>query len=245
VGKIAMHHGDILNSIRAAMIFPANEEKARIYVGWIMAARLRRLGHTPKYPHAAIHPIGLETVLAVGRDAVAFPHIKADCDKNLFAGLAVGEILKSLHALICSDPQTASIEAAIQVVEDRGFENGFKTGRSTFWKHLSAFQAVLHLCGAWSIRERKWKLSGEYTAALDARAFLTEAEILKRDLVSWNSKRSQPIKLLQGTFLDPYEGYIPYESEPQRAGRIPPLVLPTTAMPNRRPPGRPRKPRLG
>jgi hypothetical protein len=233
---ITVHHNDLVTSVRAAMIFPNDVEKGRIFVAWFLSqGPLRKL-------HTDGHQISPEWHLDVTKDAGEFWRVRDEVGKNEMQGAAVGEIIQSLWALICSHRAVASIGGAIEVVESLVAKNGPRSDRSTFREHLSALQPVLHLWGAWAIRRRKWieDASQGYTARLDVRAFITEAEALREQLLLWNGARTNPSSLLQKDFLCPYAGWIPFENESLKTGFIPGLALMPGDVPDRKPLGRPK-----
>jgi hypothetical protein len=133
-------------------------------------------------------------------------------------------------------------------VENLGVEHGHKTGRSSFRAHLSKFSSVLHLLGAWDMRGRRFIVDSAvgYTATVDAKFFVAEAQVLLRKLREWSSTRRTSTP--EGSYLsaDKFQGgpdWIPpeYMEAWPRTGRLRRQALPEENIPVRRSPGRPRK----
>jgi hypothetical protein len=189
------------------MIFPRDEEKARIVVGWGCATE------------------STSNTEPTGRDAASFAFIRDEVVRNWAAGHAVGEVIKALFALVSTDKDRhlASINGAIRVAQ------GSAIGRSTLLQHLSSLQPVLHLWGAWSKRDRRWPRDKE-----DLDFFLEEAEIILHELKVWNSSQPTPSLHLKGQFVSPYEGWMPRFDVKVHAISLPDEKVPKRMPPGRK-----------
>jgi molybdopterin converting factor small subunit len=224
--SIAILHGDLPRSVRAAMLFPADQEKARVVVGWAIARQLQ----LPSTRTA-------DDLVLIAKDAAAFTHLKEEVGRRETAGEAVGEVIKALFAMISteSDRKSASFEAAILVVENTVFKAGEKTSRTGLRDHLALLRPVLHLWGAWSRFERRWP-----STDIEAAALVEYAEILREQLVAWDHGRNPSSKHLSGDFLRPYEGWLP-QGLKLHALSLRPDDVPVRRSAGRRPKTRPAK----
>jgi hypothetical protein len=97
---IPIFYDDLKSSVKAAMIFPRDPQKAGAYVGWLRAQEL-----DPS-----------EVVRAeVARDAAAFAPCYEEAIENLKRGYDAAFLVSALWGLICSDPKKASWEGAIKI----------------------------------------------------------------------------------------------------------------------------------
>jgi hypothetical protein len=218
---IKIFYGDVPRSVRATMLFPADQEKARIVAGWAIARSL----------HSAAGKTADELV-AIARDAAAFVNIRDDVGQREGAGQAVGEVIKVLFAMTSmeQDRNVASFESAIQVVESAVVEAGERTSRTTLSASLTLLRPALHLWGAWSLEGRRWP-----STSAEADALVERAGIILQQLVDWNiGRKGVPSIHLNGEFLHPYHGW-------QSTGlRLYPPRLRRDDVPVRRGAGRPK-----
>jgi hypothetical protein len=164
----------------------------------------------------------------VARDAGAYAYLKDAAEARNDAGARVGEVIKTLFALVGSKDPRASIESAIEVVERKASRHK-GASRTQLYDEVKLLQPALHLWGAWSTyRGRNWMRDRK-----DTDTFLGEAEIIRQQLVAWNGGRQKPMTL--SGLLSPYVGWpIPTELSIQAIS-----LLPEDA-PQRKPPGRPK-----
>jgi hypothetical protein len=218
---IPVFYNDIPRSVRATMLFPVDEEKARTVVGWALAREKPCDGHQRT----------VEELVAIAQDAAAFVFLKEQVRQGEEDGVAVGEVIKVLFAMVGTsrDRAVASIDSAIAVVENEVVFRGSKVSRSWLRSRLKGLQPVLHLWGAWSLAERRWPAN---RTAADK--FIQDAESLRLTLKAWNSSRSGSGKYLSGSFVSPYLDWQPNEDD-KGLGAV---SLRADDVPVRRPPGR-------
>lgn len=158
----------------------------------------------------------------------------------------VGEIVRCLWFLICERKDQASIDLAIQVVENLAVEHGMKAGRSTMRAYLQRYSPVLHFWGAYRIRGGQFTAMPEigYTQVDDFNAFIMEAMSLRAALTSWAASRGRSDQsVISNNAFEPWTGW----SRPTQKAGWPQLgAIPVsklqTEIPWPRPPGR--KPQL-
>jgi hypothetical protein len=225
--RIIVHYGDLAGSVRAAMIFPEDPQKARILVGWHLAG-----GALEEFAKA--HTVDQAELFQIARDANTFQGIRNEVEKREFAGQQAGAVMFVLWALITGHTDVASIENAILQVEQIGNARGLKTHSTTYRKHLKLFQPVLHLW-AESSRRASLKMGRWFSSTADVGVFVTNAMIIADQLKAWNGSHPNPSKLLD-EFICPYEGWSPC------GNGIPAVQLAADLIPTRKKKGRPRKP---
>jgi hypothetical protein len=192
---LPIFYGDVPLSVRAAMLFPIDHEKARVLVGWAIARDLQ-----PPTDRST------DELVSIARDAAAFIKIKEEVGQRELAGQAVGEVGKALFAMVSNhkDRPVASFESAIQVFENVVVQAGQQVGRSRLYRYLGLLQPALHLWAAHSVEARPWPATQS-----DVDLFLERAEIIREQLVKWNAGRSAKSQYLSGKFLQPYRGWVP------------------------------------
>jgi hypothetical protein len=209
-------YGDVALSMRAAMLFPADQEKSRVVVGWAIARDLQ--SPTDR---------STDDLVSIARDAAAFANLRKEVGDREYNGGAAGEVMKALFLMIAHDPHRpyASMEWAMRTVEDVVDKTGGHH-RSKLHEHLKLFRPVLHL---WVVRrlDERWPHTQD-----EADAFIERAEIVREQLTIWNQIRRQPIPHLQ-EFIEPYEGW-----RPQGLRLYPPYLR---SIPVKKAGGRPKK----
>jgi hypothetical protein len=155
-------------------------------------------------------------------------------------GQRAGEVVKTLWALICSRPDIASWDSAIWVVEEG---SAGKAGRATFRADLSEMRAVLHLWGAFALRDYQFRAdpSVGYDGLDDLAAFMNEAMALRQQLCYWRNGRNKPDTLLADEVYGPWIDwdYQPRPGWPKTGGIHRISLPPSVRVPVPRPPGRP------
>jgi hypothetical protein len=157
-------------------------------------------------------------------------------------GAWVGEVVKTLWALICSQPSIASWERAIREIQNQRACAGGTISRATLRACLSEMRPALHLWGAGALRERRWLDDPNvgYDRIDDLSAFMTEAMTLLQQLCIWRDGRDQPDLLLAGAMFGPWpESHEPRPGWPRTGGIYRISFAPDISIPVPRPPGRP------
>jgi hypothetical protein len=149
---LPIFYNDLKSSVKAAVVFPRDREKAEAYVGWLHA---HELGRSDPEALRTRQPRSEEYLSKVARDAAAFASIYQEAIVNLDRGYAAAFLVAVLHGLICSDPKKAGWEAAIQITEKLTSESKTSGSRTYFRDCLYYFQPVLHLLGARYLRFRR------------------------------------------------------------------------------------------
>jgi hypothetical protein len=192
VASIPIFYGDLESSLQAAMIFPCEPEKARIFAAWRIIARLRATLDGER-----------RDLLAVALAANDFPFLYREAQKNIKDGARAGYVVALLWALIREDPRTASWDMAIEIASNYFKKHRSRsTTRALFRDCLSNFQPALHLLGAATTRQSSRQernlenvvllisdpQSG-YSREYDLLFFAAEAKELQGDLGRWNKER--------------------------------------------------------
>jgi hypothetical protein len=229
---LAVYHADLYGSLCAAMLFPNDPAMAESFC----AAHLMK-GPLQNYLRAG-------HALSGARQAALFDARDREISSNEIKrqelhGHRAGEVVKSLWALICSHPDVASWEGAIRLVSAQ-----INVSRATLRSNLSEMRRVLHLWGAWTLRESEWldDPNVAYDWANDLVAFTTEAMTLLQQLRMWRDGRDQPDLLLAGEMFGPWPDWEPHQPRPgwPRTGGINRLSFAAAVpIPVRRPAGRP------
>jgi hypothetical protein len=219
------------------MLFPNDPIKADTF-----GAKLLTKGPLQAYRRAGF-ALSLTRDLAF-YDAVDRELSSSEIEAKELRGQRVGDVVKTLWALICSHPELASWDCAISIVEDESFAGGIQISRATLRACLSEMSAVLHLWGAFALREYQFRADPNvgYDGLDDLAAFMTEAMTLLQQLYIWRDGRKRPHKLLAGEAIGPWIGWQPHEPRQgwPDTGRLPVVSLDDNIrLPVRRPPGRP------
>jgi hypothetical protein len=234
-----VYRGDVCGSLLGAMLFPSDPTKADTY-----SAQLLTKGPLQDYLRAG-HTFSLTREISL-LDALGQAISSKQIETQKLHGSRAGEVVKILWALICSRPDIASWDSAIWLVEDAWAGEGHKAGRATFRADLTELRAVLHLWGAFALRDRQFLAdpSVGYDRLDDLTAFMSEAMALRQQLCQWRDGRNKPDTLLAGDAFGPWIGWQPHEPRPgwPETGRIYPISLPPSVqVPEPRPSGRPPK----
>jgi hypothetical protein len=229
----------VCGSLLGGMLFPSAPTKADACAAQLLTKRplqdYLRAGHT----FSLTREISL--LDALGREISS-----KEIETQKLHGHRAGEVVKTLWALIRSRPDIASWDSAIWVVEDAWAGEGHKSGRSTFRADLSEMRPVLHLWGAFALRDYQLLADPNvgYNALDDLGAFMSEAMELRQRLCRWRDGRNTSDTLLAGDAFGPWIGWQPHEPRPgwPDTGRIYPISLPPSVrVPVPRPSGRPPK----
>jgi hypothetical protein len=234
---LPVYHGDVCGSLLGAMLFPSDRAKADSFCAHLATGPLQdylREG----YVLSSHRQIPLFEAISRGISS-------REIETKKVCGQRVGEVVKVLFALIYSHPKIASWEAAIWIVEDEWTGAGISVSRATLRAALSAMSAVLHLWGAFALRDYKFLTYPAlgYDGLEDLTAFMNEAMALLQYLCIWRDGRHKPDKLLAGDAIGPWLDWQPY-NEPRPGwpdtGRIHPVKLhPSVRIPVPGPSGRP------
>jgi hypothetical protein len=270
VAALPIFYDDLKSSVKAAMIFPCDQKKAKVYVGWLHAHELchsdaEALRHTPVRSE--------EYLIKVARDAADFAPHHQEAIENLNRGYIVAFLVGALWGLICSELEKAGWEGAIQITEKLTKKIKISGSRTEFRDCLNAFQPVLHLLGARFLRfarlmqptdldnvaERilvsdKDLLSSVsddtigYLPEIDLCFLLQEATLLRQQLQRWNRGRPSPSRLLTDEMFefDIDHGLLRKltrlrPADWPNAGVLVPWNFYPDSIPSRGRPGRPRK----
>jgi hypothetical protein len=223
--RLPVFHGEPATSVVAVMLFPNDLPLAET-----LAARILASGPIQKI--SAPLPLAPEFLAVLGRK------VSTEDDQQFTKGVIVGEIVKTLWALINTSPTVASWAAAIEVVEGVASDHNVQTGqhrlnaRSTYQKYLHEFRPALHLWGAFSLGGRRWP--SDYTI------FFAQAMALLGELKKWAIGRPAESLNLSGDFYSPPAELVPAEWPLSFPLPIP--TLSTDRVPTRRRRGRPRNP---
>jgi hypothetical protein len=253
LATLPIFYDDVWSSLKAAMVFPHDQEKAKAFVGWHQARGCVKLGASdPAWETLENVPAYL---IEVAGDTAAFTRFNQEAHKNYRSGYKAGYVVAALWGLICSDRKTASWEGAIQFVEK--FTAGAKPlgNRTTFRDSLTRFQPALHFWGARRLRfDRFSDLEADifglladdtvgYSAEIDLPFFIKEAATLQQQLRLWDRERSARSELLGDGMFECDFGWDAAPRQPgwPDTGKILIRRLNPEFMPVRRPRGRPKK----
>jgi hypothetical protein len=224
-------HGEPATSLLAIMIFPNDVKKAKALAAW-------KLASGPLQDFFALgYKLPMDAVLEIARGAADLARFFEEARRNEFAGTAAGTVVKCLWAMICQDRDqglnAASWETAIRIAEDEGTKVNLRTGRSSLWQHLKDFRSVLHLWGAYDIRNRRLISDSAtqavgYSGHVDVQMLMQEAETLRQQIRIWEENRIQSSCLMSGD--DVYcmsPAWTPPQPEPgwTKAGGIPRITF--------------------
>jgi hypothetical protein len=209
MASLPIFFGDLQSSLKAAMIFPREPERARVCAAWLImrgVSNMREMGFGD-----FIDPPKDELV-DVACAAADFAYIYNDAQKNGADGSRSAIIVGCLWAMICEAQQTASWEGAIQAAEQYTVHHNKKlpASRSRFRECLSRFKPVLHLLGASLLRRRPGQAINGSDAIIDFApdrprkadllAFVAEAKELQDKLLAWERARVQGSGMLDELF---------------------------------------------
>src|SRR5262249_21085287 len=236
---LPVYRGDVYGSLLGAMLFPSDPAKADT-----CAAKVLTKGPLQAYRQAGYKFSLTQDITFL--DALGREISSKEIETQKLHGFRAGEVVKILWALICSRPDIASWDSAIWVVEDAWAGEGHRAGRATFRANLSEMRAVLHLWGAFALRDYQLLAdpSVGYDGLDDLAAFMSEAMALRQQLCRWRDGRNTSDTLLAGDAFGPWIGWQSREPQPgwPDTGRIYHVSLaPSVRVPLRRPSGRPRK----
>lgn len=244
---IPIFNDEPLSSLMGVMRFPNDMEKAAAYASWRLAK-----GSKGREEDATV--IGASRMHRIAVGAAEHSQAFEETRRAEIGGAATGEVVKTLFALISSNPEVASWEHAIQIVEKAAARDRAKTRRSVavsptaLRQYLAQFAKVLHFWGAWSIRGREWfqDASVGYSLPIDVEMFISEAEILSRILRQWDNGQTTKSKYLAGDTFGVGHDWRPPSSKEgwPRTGVLPVLQIDVTAVPElakMRNAGRPRR----
>src|SRR3954454_21855879 len=93
MNQLLIHDRDVATSVRAAMLFPDDEEKARTVVGWHLAGG-------PLAEYAKSHPLDSTELLRIAKDAHDFQKIREEVGKREVAGYHAGAVVLVLWGLL-------------------------------------------------------------------------------------------------------------------------------------------------
>ena len=263
---LPIYFGDLELSLKAAMVFPREPQKAEAFAGWLILRAIRDA--QDKGLHGWIEIMRQQEdfgdqLLKISLAAADFAYVKDEADRNAADGARAGIITATLHGMICDDILGASWNKAIEIAEKmvasynrlRGVS--LAASRSQFADCLTRFAPALHLLGARTIRRQDAATttadrivdlvsvpSVDYLRRHDLLFFAQEAELLRKMLYVWDrchTPRSQHIaELLE---LDITWAPPPRQPGwPAAAGKLKRLTIDTGLKPVVKKGGRPRKP---
>ena len=193
------------------MIFPNHPAKARAFAGWCIMRDIiegREKGANNFYIARTERPCNRRALIDIACAASDFAYCYNEAQKNTADGLRAGIIVAILWGLICSNPGTASWQAAIEEAQTRttSRKKGLPATEPLFRDCLKNFQPVLHLLGARVFRrppgaklDKKglstyltsdWSV--EYSRKTDLLFFAAEANALQEHLRAWD--RGRPLR---------------------------------------------------
>jgi hypothetical protein len=182
---LPVYRGDVCGSLLGAMLFPSDAAKAETF-----SAQLLTKGPLQDYLRAGYGPSPTQEITFL--DALGREISSKEIETQKLHGNRAGEVVKILWALIRSRPDIASWDSAIRVVEDAWAGEGHRAGRATFRADLSEMRAVLHLWGAFALRDYQLLAdpSVGYDGLDDLTAFMSEAMALRQQLCRWRDGRN-------------------------------------------------------
>jgi hypothetical protein len=155
---LPIYFGDREASLKAAMIFPREPDKAIALAGWLIARELSNAlgkGHDETISAGFADETDRMQLLNVSSAAAYFAFLYGEAQQNVADGRRAGLVVASLWGLICEDGAAASWERAIEATENyHRREPGLPASRPLFRDCLSRFKPVLHLLAARTILER-------------------------------------------------------------------------------------------
>jgi hypothetical protein len=138
--------GDACSSVFGVMLWPDDLSRAERFAAYHLTRG--RDGREPRSPFLAYGVAGHDEFTGSLASALARGDMSdRDVEARCLRGLRAGEVVKTLWALICSQPAVASWDAAIQVVEDATIGAGHRIGRSRLRDDLSLLRARTPLVG--------------------------------------------------------------------------------------------------
>lgn len=218
---LPIYFSEPFHSVFGTMLFPDDAERAERFVARLLAQGPVRnlecgLGDLDRSDRHSI----MEAA------AAADPTDQKIKDRRT-QGQGVGEIVKVLWADVCSNPDQAGWKGAISFVEaEMGTVRG---SHASFREHLKIFAPVVHLWGAWSIRDGFDVPANN--GPDDGRAidelwrFVSEAELLRLALQEWLSTRPPHIQRQDRTLsVTPFSiGERPWSGELHPSASLPRL----------------------
>jgi hypothetical protein len=234
---LPVYHGDVCGSLLGTMLFPNDAAKAESYCAGLLTKgpvqEYRRAGHT----------------LSLSREITLFDALgrgirSREIETQQIHGQRVGDVIKTLSTLIWAHRKIASWESAIRIVKDQSAGASLKTSRATLRAHLSEMRSVLHLWGAFALRDYQFLADPKvgYEALDDLTAFMAEAMALWQHLCGWRDGRNQTDTYLRGGVFGPWLDWQPHQPRTgwPDIGRLYATSFdPSVRLPTRRPPGRP------
>jgi hypothetical protein len=193
VASIPIFFGDKEASLKAAMVFPRDEKRAKVFAAWLIIERLK----------VTLDDCDRHDLSVIAFSANDFPYIYRQAQKNIQAAARAGFVVALLWRLLRDDPRTASWDYAIETASNYSKKHRMRaTTRALFRDCLAAFQPTLHLLGAATMRQSKRQKrnlenpvilisdpSSGYERGHDLLFFAAEARELQRDLRQWNARR--------------------------------------------------------
>jgi hypothetical protein len=267
LAPVPIFFGALEDSLKAAMIFPRERERAKACAAWLI---LRSIVASREKGFGGMYDAGLDSkgakqiLLDLACSASDFAYLYNDAVQNSEDGIRAGIVVACLWALICANRHTASWERAIETAERYTARSNARSKkklpatRTLFRDCLTRFAPVLHLLGARTLRRNirqeenavdniidlRPDQSVGYSRKTDLLFFVAEARALQQELRSWDRDRSPRSELLNKEMLDfGKECWIPPPREqgwPDR-GRLKEFKIEPAIEPIRAAPGRPRK----
>jgi hypothetical protein len=194
--------GDACSSLFGTMLWPDDISRAERYAAYHLTRG--RDGRRPGSPFLAYGVAGHDEFTEDLASALARGDMSdRDVEARFLRDLRAGAVVKTLWALICSQPAVASWTKAIQVVQEVATAAGHRTGRSSFRADLSLLRPVLHWWGAFALRGRAFHADPAvgYELADDLAVFVAEAGALRQELCRWCDGRHLPDTLLAGEWF--------------------------------------------
>jgi len=163
-------------------------------------------------------------------------------------GHVVGLFTQALWSLICMDRKVASVSKSLQVTENHAFSDPNKfISRAQLYRYIQEMKSVLHFWGTLAIRRtihgREWLADStkNYNYYTDFHSFLTEAQLLRWELIKWASESGS--KHLQSEYFSAPEEWLSSQRQVgwPATGKLSAIFLPSEWVPRSHPVGRPRK----
>jgi hypothetical protein len=169
------------------MLFPGDDEsdrsKAQAYAAQNLAKPLGRYNE-------AGHKLPYDSLLRI---ASAAGEQLDDLNKRWDGGLAVGELFKAFFILSYTNPNLASWNNVVRLLEKCAAKEKKSGCRSSYWAAKSRFLTVAHLWGAWSIRKGNFRVEPEvgHDGYAEYECFMAEAEQLREWGQNWRARRAK------------------------------------------------------
>ena len=194
------------------MIFPHHPRRARAFAAWLI---MRVAGESSSFRAELEDANTKQELIDIACAAADFAYCYEEAQQNGADSIRAGIIVGILWGLICSNPSTASWQAAIEEAQTRttSRNKGLPATEPLFRDCLKNFQPVLHLLGARFLRRPALRPQGNivdltsdssvgYSRNIDLLFFAAEANALQEHLRAWDQRRPQRSPNLDGRMFE-------------------------------------------